>query len=207
MSHSASHYPIVQLIRRIITESGFDQPQFLASLGYRDSESGLRRLVPWLESGVGKPRFLRQILTAYPAYAPDVETALLETKQVKLAEAEAAWAESLKLEADTFRPYIHVEGETTRPSSITMFGVSGGRWNLIPIPQATLDLELDDQLAALPTLMQEYLRTNDGWCLFFGTVTGFRYVRLLDYFQFDKEGRFVGHVAKPFRRGIYWVSL
>ena len=58
-------------------------------------------------------------------------------------------------------------------------------------------------MAALPELMRAYLEKYNGFCPFFGKVTGFRYVRCLDYFRFDKDGQFVGHVEKPFRRGDF----
>jgi len=39
---------------------------------------------------------------------------------VKLAVAEAAFVEFCKTQQETFRPYIHVEGETTIPNGITL---------------------------------------------------------------------------------------
>jgi hypothetical protein len=80
-----------------------------------------------------------------------------------------------------------VEGETTIPSSICIFGVSGGRWNLIDVPQAILELPKDVLLAALPELMRGYLMDYGGSCPFFGKATGFRFARLLDYFQFERR--------------------
>ena len=106
-----------------------------------------------------------------------------------------------------FRPYLHADGESTVPSSITMFGVTGGRWNLIDIPQATLDLPLEELLAKLPELMEAYRLRYNGFCPFFGKLTGFKFVRSLDYFQFDAQGRLVEHVGKQFRRGVAVVGL
>ena len=100
-----------------------------------------------------------------------------------------------------------MEGETTIPSSICIFGVSGGRWNLIDVPQAILELPEDVLLAALPELMRGYLMDYGGSCPFFGKATGFRFARLLDYFQFDREGLLIERVNKPFRRGHCSVSI
>jgi hypothetical protein len=38
-------------------------------------------------------------------------------------------------------------------------------------------------------------------------VTGFRFVRLIDYFQFGADGVLVGQVDKPFRRGVASISF
>lgn len=102
---------------------------------------------------------------------------------------------------------MHVQGETTVPTNITMFGMSGGKWNLIEIPQSILDLSPTGQLAALPELMHRYLRKYNDACPFFGMVTGFRFVRLIDYFQFGADGVLVGQVDKPFRRGVASISF
>jgi len=39
---------------------------------------------------------------------------------------------------------------------------------MIELPQSILDLPVDEQLAALPPLMQAYLRNYNGACPFFG---------------------------------------
>jgi hypothetical protein len=73
-----------------------------------------------------------------------------------------------------------------------------GQWRaleLIELPKSILKLPLENQLAALPELMAAYRRRYDGACLFFGKLTGFKFVRLLDYVQYDAEGRLVGEMA------------
>jgi hypothetical protein len=207
MSERVSDYPISQIIARIMSDSRLSRHEFVVSLGYRYIERGLLRLNPWIDKGEGFDRIINQITRFYPLYADEIQKAVTATAEMKAAEAEAAWIETLVAEADTFRPYIHVEGETTRPSSICIFGVSGGRWNLIDVPQRTLGLALDEQLTALPELMRAYLKEHRGNCPFFGKVTGFRFVRLLDYFQFDEKGQLIGLINRPFRRGHCSVSI
>lgn len=75
------------------------------------------------------------------------------------------------------------------------------------IPADTLKLPVEEQLAALPELMQGYLREYRGACPFFGMVTGFLYVRLRGYYQFGRDCQFVGYIEKPFRRGHVVISL
>jgi hypothetical protein len=206
MSQSAS-YPISQFLTGFMHDHGYSPVEFIRSLGYRNIERGLRRLEPWLKQGHGYERIFKQICAAYPNEVHDLENAVAETVTVKAAEREAATLESCRAQEATFVPFVHVQGETTLPTGITMFGVSGGKWNLIEIPQTILDLPLDEQLAALPDLMQVYLDKYHGTCPFFGAVTAFRFVRLIDYFQFDKGGVLVRYIDKPFRRGVASVPL
>ena len=207
MSQGASDYPIQQFLRRLIEQYGPTPSGFVTTLGYRNIDRGLRRLELWLQTGEGFHRIIDQIAGTYTDYADKLRTAIGETQEMKVAEVEAAFFERCKAEADTFHPYIHVDGETTRPSSITMFGLMGGRSNMIEIPQTILDLPLDEQLVLLPELMRAYLEKYRGLNPFFGAVTGFKFCRCLDYFQFDREGRLVEHVHEPFRRGSCSVSL
>lgn len=163
----------------------------------------------WMDQREGYDRILKQIAVAYPNHADGLQTALMNTAALKTAEADAEFMELRKSEESKFVPFIHADGETTRPSSICIFGVSGGhqRWTTIEIPQAILDLPQAEQLAALPELMVEYRRLYNGACPFFGKLVGFKFVRLVDYFQFAKEGQFVEHIDKPYRQGHVTVSF
>jgi hypothetical protein len=55
--------------------------------------------------------------------------------------------------------------------------------------------------------MSAYLKKYRGQCPFFGAVTGFRYVREADYYEFDRNGSPTRHVDKPFCRGVASVSF
>jgi hypothetical protein len=190
-------------------EHGFSRFEFVRALGYRNLERGLRHLNSWLDRGEGNDRILKQIARAYPGHADGLEIAVAATMAIKTAEAEAAWFERCKAEQDSFIPYVHAEGESTVPDGITMFGVTGGhrRWTTIRVPQTILNLPIEDQLAAVPKLMLAYRRRYDGQVPFFGKLTGFKFVRCLDYFQFDEQGQFIERIEKPFRRGTCFVRL
>lgn len=203
MSQGASSYPISNLLHRLTQQYGPSPTEFIVRLGYRNIERGLLRLQSWIESGDGYPRIIRQIAATYPAIAAELDFAIDKTRAIKKTESEAGFLEQCKAEADNFHPFLHVQGEKTVPNGITLFGVSGGhrRWTTIEIPKSTLDLPLEEQLKHLPELMQGYLKEHNGHCPFFGQATGFRFVRLTDFFQFDKDGAFIGHVDKPYRCG------
>ncbi|MEN6533596.1 MAG: hypothetical protein ABFD89_08035 [Bryobacteraceae bacterium] len=204
---SQGAYPISQFLFSLMEQLGLDRSGLVKSLGYKYLERGLNRFSPWLDHGEGHLRILKEIAGHYPERAAELQRALHATREQKTVESESAWVESLKAEASTFRSYVHVEGECTVPRGITLFALSGGKWNLIEIPDAILALPLEQQLDALPRLMRTYLTRYNGFCPFFGKVTGFRFVRLLDYYQFDQHGALVEHADRPFRRGCAALSL
>lgn len=206
---ASHHYPIAQVISNLMDEYGFSRVEFVQALGYRDVERGLRRLSSWMDCGEGYDRILTEIAAAYPNQADRLQTALMNTAAIKTAEADAASLEYCKAEEGKFVPFIHAEGESRVPNGITIFGISGGhrRWTTIEIPPAILELPLAEQLEALPELMTEYRRLYNGCCPFFGKLVGFKFVRLVDYFQFDAEGQFVERIDKPYRQGQVSVSF
>jgi len=209
VSQGASSYPISVLLRRLIEQYGPSPIEFVQALGYHKNERGLGRLQPWLESGNGFGRIIEQIATVYPAVAAELKLAVEATDAIRQAESQAAFLEQCKAEAATFVPFIHAEGQKTVPNGICIFGVSGGfrRWTTIEIPKAMLDLPVDDLLAAAPELMRAYKLLYNGAVPFFAMLTGFKLVRLVDYYQFDQDGNFIEHVEKPFRRGRVTVWL
>ena len=212
MPEGVSQLPIVQFLNRLMGDLGLTPAQLSQAVGYRNGGNaliGLDRLQLWLDTGDGHGRILDQICSVFAASAAGLKDALAATRAIRAAEFEAAWTERCKAEESTFVPFLHAEGEKRIPSGITMFGISGGhqRWTMIKIPPTILVLPLDDQLVALPELMERYRRRYSGCVPFFSTLVGFKFVRCLDYFQFDAEGRLVEHVERPFRLGGCWVEL
>jgi hypothetical protein len=209
MPDAGSHYPISTFLLRLLQETGLSRSEFVASLGYRNIERGRRRLDPWIDQGEGFYKILHQIEAAYPNHVERLETALTNTKAVKAAEADGEFLMLCKAQESTFTPFIYAEGESRIPNGITLFGLTGGHeaWTIIKIPQRILDLPLDEQLKGLPELMEAYRRKFEGAVPFFGRLTGFRFVRLLDQYRFDPDGNLIEHVETPFRLGACWVEL
>ncbi len=210
MSGKISQYPISVLLQKMIERFGPSRSGFVRTLGYRKNvESGLARLTPWLEHGEGFWRIIKNIAAVYPDQAQALEAAIQKTKSAKAAEAEAAFLEHCKAEAATFIPFIHAEGEFSVPRQITFFALCGGhrRWTTIRLPAEVLKLPVEEQLPSLRELMLDYKRKFNGHVPFFGRLIGFKYVRLIDFFQFDAEGRLLAHLEKPFRHGECRVEL
>lgn len=206
MPEGAPDYPVSQVLNRLVQEYGPSPTGFIQRLGYRNIERGLR-LQPWLAEGQGFGKIIKQIAAAYPAVAEELQFAITATESLKKAQAEAQWLEKCRSEADSFRPFVHVEGETRIPSSICIFGLTGGKWNRIELSDSILALPLEKQLTAVPELMLAYREKNNGICPFFRQITGFRLVLLMDYYRFDRNAVLTERVAEPFRTAMCYVGL
>ena len=73
--------------------------------------------------------------------------------------------------------------------------------------QSVLNLSGENLFLALLPYMIQYENKYKGCVPFFGSLTGFRFVLLVDYFQFTAEGKLTAHVNKPFRLGVCSVRL
>ena len=95
---------------------------------------------------------MREVSLSHGIQYGNPERALTETARMRAAEGDPGWLERCREEEASFVPYIHVQGERSVPSGITVFGLTGGhaRWTTFHVPGVILQLPLDEQLAALP---------------------------------------------------------
>jgi hypothetical protein len=204
-----AHYAISVFLQELINECGGSPADLVLALGYRNIEKGLRRLQPWLDEGTGFDLIITQVGRRFYSRSAELNRALYQTIEAKDAEADAAFRAHCEAGRETFKPYVYAQGEQRIPNQICIFGMTGGarRWTIIPVPADVLRLGLDEQLAALPALMMNYKEQYGGAVPFFGKLAGFKFVRVLDHFQFDAECRLAAHVDKPFRHGDACVHL
>ncbi len=196
-------YPISLLLERLIWDHGPTLAEFVARLGYRNIERGLRRLEPWLTQGEGYPRIIQQVKSAFPSVAVELRLSVEATVEIRRVEARRSWHESCEAEAATFNPFIYCQGERTVPSGLCVFGFTGGhqRWTTIEIPNPILDLPLGEQLSALPALMRSYIWEYEGHVPFFGMLRYFKFVRAIDHYVYDRSATLIGMVPEPFPPG------
>ena len=79
---------------------------------------------------------------------------------------------------------------------------------MIEVPQSVLDLPLEDLLLALRPFMNDYKRQHSGKVPFFGVLTCFHFVRLMDHYKFDTEGQRMEYVNRPYRLNevLVWLA-
>ena len=108
---------------------------------------------------------------------------------------------SISIFANGFQPYIHVEGEHSVPSGITLFAATGGsHWHTIPLPVPLTASPVSEQLATVPDLIRDYLTRYQGFCPFFGRAVAFWLIRQEESYRFDLHGVLIGRIEGAFRR-------
>lgn len=131
-------YPIHSLVEEQRQKLGISRSELVRLCGLRNIAKGLRRLDTLCDGSI-ETESAKMILSALPAAlkveASEVERAVKETIDIvtheraeEEAKREAAWRAS-------FQPNAYLVGTGTKPSSITIYGLSGGaeRWLRIPL--------------------------------------------------------------------------
>ncbi len=177
------------------------RPELVRRAGFRNVAKGLRRLD---ELCAGELKSTASLIAGFPAaleLPPEViayavrqtEQQIAEARRIAEEEEEAAWRAR-------FRPCAYLVGTKERPSSITLYGITGGadRWLKIPLdvsqPPVTYASQALEIVRKTPTVT------------FFGPTTGF----IVNYdpdkaVRFDVDGKQVevmDHAYRPDRDGV-----
>ncbi len=72
-------------------------------------------------------------------------------------------------------PILIALTKETRPGSITMYGLTGGRFQNVRLPKRLTSLNEDTKQAAIRWCIKKYLKRFNGYCMFWGKVIGFQY--------------------------------
>lgn len=192
-------YPIHVLIENQRKKLGMRRSELIRQCGFKNVTKGLRRLAALCDGDVTSPG-ARTILDALPlalgVEASEVEKAVAETiniitraKAEEEAEREASWRAS-------FEPSAYLIGTESRPSSITIYGLSGGaeRWLRIPLdlsrPPITFAMQALGVVRRTPTVT------------FFGATKGFIVNFTPDNaVQFHADGNVVASYDRAYRPG------
>ena len=167
---SDCHSPIRELVEARLKELGIRPVELARRCGFANVNKGLRRIEAMC-TGHLDSRSARMILTRLPAaleVGQDVIDAAVRETADSLGQCkERVAAQQQPLGAESFKPHAYLCGTETRPSSITMYGFSGGpeRWLGIPIdcsrPPITYALQALAVVRNTPVVN------------FFGPTTGF----------------------------------
>jgi hypothetical protein len=80
-----------------------------------------------------------------------------------------------EVEDPVFRPYIYVEAERTRPTSIAMAAISGAPWRFIWIPRRILKRDHEQQRGWVSWCIRRHYRESNGECTLFGSILSYRW--------------------------------
>ena len=162
--------PIRELIESQTARLGIRPSEVARRCGFKKVSRGVRRIDAVSHGDLVSPgakKVLDALPTALEVDKDTVETAIAATAEILAkaerraeAEREAAWRAA-------FKPHAYLVGTETRPSQITIYGITGGaeRWLKIPLdlsqPPVSYALQALEVVAKTPSVP------------FFGKTTGF----------------------------------
>lgn len=212
--------PIADLINERMTALGLDRERLGYRLGYTNPIKAAGRVQALCDGFVDNRKSLRalhRLPAALEIQPEEVGKAVTATRAV-FAERERQRQERIRQAQEeeeaayraSFEPHGFLYTRQTRPSSMTMFGLSGGesRWLIIPIDWTKPPVTYAAQaLAALPAVAG---RGEDGnlYATFFGRVLGY-YVNYTPdrAVRYDLEGNPVEVLRRAYRLGEATVRL
>jgi len=174
------------IIKKLQDKQKLSKKEIVAELGYRNISKGLNTLHKHIRAEFFEEHFIEKILTKFPELKTDIED-LISSIKAKAAEDLIA----------SFRPYIFVETERTRPSQIVLAALTGLKDKIIEI---TLENPSIEQISE--TIKEHYIRTG-GEVSFFGKVLSYIYIPTLKTSKtFDRKGRLLNPEAGEFQKRI-----
>jgi hypothetical protein len=178
--------PILDLVETRLKKLGMGRNDLARRCGYKNVNKGVRRIEAIccgdFESAPART-ILRVLSTALEVSQGVVDVHVRQSanlqeraKRMGAAERDAAWRTS-------FKPHAYLLGTETRPSSITIFGITGGAESWLTIP---LDLSQSPVRYAMQALA--FVRKTPV-VPFFGATTGFIVNYTPDHaVRFDLDG-------------------
>ncbi len=179
MKSRFSSYPIGKLFIDTFHNSGLSLPEFARALGYSNTNKGIATLDCWLRNGTGNQLFLERLTSSRFAPEPGaLRTAMRETGALLAEERRTEKQQRVEAERAAFRPFVQGVAELSRPTSITMFAVTGGpaRYT-VPLPTDIAEWSADRRDEFLRETIKENFARNRGRTLFMGQITGYLFFR------------------------------
>ncbi len=174
-----SSYPIGELLIRLLVDSGLSLPDFMHAIGYGNSAKGIATLDHWLQTGSGNPLFLERLASSPLAPEPAaLRSAIAATTAILRDERRTEKQRRIEEEKRAFYPFVQGIAELSRPTSITMFAVTGGpsRYT-VRLPQDILSWPDDAREELLRDTISRNYADNGGRTLFMGKITGYLFFR------------------------------
>ena len=170
-----STYPIGQLLIRLWRESGLSLPDFFSSLGYSNTDKAVKRFDQWVQWGQGEEHLLTTVKRGYPQLEVELAQALAITQEMLAVEdkqAEEILTERLRA---TFTPYLQAIPEQNRPSSISLFAITGGNSRQrTELPADILERADGERLTIVRNAISEHMTKSGGRTLFQGKIVSYQ---------------------------------
>lgn len=210
MKQRFSSYPIGELLIETLRASGLKLPDFMREIGY-SPHNGIATFDQWISKGHGNPLFIERLTSS--RFAPPVQElrqALADTEQIRGREKAAETRSRVEAERSAFRPFVQGIAELSRPTSITMFALTGGpRRYTVELPEGFAALPGPERERIAGETIRENFAANSGRTLFMGKLVG--YLLFHEYGErpqhYSVEGRLLGAIdARPAQTAVLTVN-
>lgn len=210
MKQRFSSYPIGELLIATLRESGLKLPDFMRAIGYSPN-NGIATFDQWIAKGHGNPLFLERLTNS--RFAPPLQQlrgALAETEQIRAQEKSNEKLRRFEEERSAFRPFVQGIAELSRPTSITMFALTGGpKRYTVELPAGFSGLPNGERERIAYDTIRENYAANNGRTLFMGKIVG--YLLFQEYGErphhYSVEGRLLGAIdARPAQNAVLTVN-
>ena len=197
--------PLRELVEARSNELGMSRSELARRCGYKNVPKGLRRLEE-LFSGQSDMASANAFLTALPnALGVDkeiIDSAVRESVDMLAKERRKVAAEQDAKRRASFKPEAFLIGTESRPSSIVLYGITGGasRWLRVPLDLSKPPI----------TFAQQAIRFVRRHPLvpFFGATTGFLINYVPDWaVRFDLFGDPVEEFAETYSPGKVLIEI
>lgn len=177
MHRKESKYPIGQLLLEVLASSGLSHRKFFETIGYKDCQFASDDFNRWLGIGEGDSRLIERLQASPFAVPAERLETVVATNEVLVRRRQILESGSAEEIARVlFEPIAEVIPEWSRPSQITLFGLTGGnRSHHIKLPADIASWPWEAQLAYLRKVVPEKYASDKGHTLFMGTIMGYRY--------------------------------
>jgi hypothetical protein len=169
-----------QKLVKILESDKEKRKEIACALGYKDLSIGINKFITHVRNKTLPTDRLAIIAPLLDLDIEELETDYLETKRLinrekKLLRQIAGLTDQIYLR-DNFQPYIYIETSLSRPASITIAALLGGKMKYIRnLPEQILDLSKSDQISLIRSIILAHHNEKGGKCFLFGDITGYVY--------------------------------
>lgn len=204
MSHGA--YPISELVRRLIEESGLGSSDFVQQIGYRNVAKGLRRLNDLFQNGTADGVLLQRIRDAFNPDPAEFERAIDATADAHEQDRSEAVREIEERERRRFKHFIWVH---TEDGAHSFFSAMGERQvKVLWFSEGFDRLSKSEQLAVVQRRVREHCQRSDGGYPGFGQILQYRYADTFDTsIVLDTTGSIIDENGSQFLLPEVWLEL
>ena len=188
---------LAKVINDSMKKNNYSRTELIMRVGYKNINNGLRTLDKLISHGIYKKDFFIKCIDALGVDSKEIINAVHFDEVTKAEKRE-------KQEREDFEPYIYFKTERTIPSSITIFGLTGGtrRHKMLFIRDHFEVTCMNIKTEEIRNIIKNHHKESKGIAPFFGYITSYLYCPTYDdSYNFSVDGTIesenLGHFCLP----------